>query len=149
MLVGVNVRIPQVVVGRSDVAGTRNGRRSDRVQPVAISGTAVAPTLEQPGCTSDPVTPGGPRRLCFGLGTERSFTLRSVDGPIPVSLGVPPGHTLLAPASPRFVVSMVPTTVTLRAMPFVAGFLVINREDGGMPVRIELTNSCTLPSGCS
>jgi hypothetical protein len=123
----------------------------DRVERVPISGAAVSGTLEPPGCTTDPSTSGGPRRLCFGAGTDRSFTLHAVSGPVVVTLGLPPGYTRLAPGSPSFVIGTgPPVTVTVRAtIPLTPGFLVINRGDGGMPVRIELTNACPVPPGCS
>lgn len=122
-----------------------------RVESVLVSGTAVAATLDSPGCTTDPATAGGSRRLCFGLGVQRSFTLTATDGPVPVRLAVPAGYTLVAPATIAFTVTPgAPVTVTLRgsSVPVTAGFLVINRDDGGTPVRLELTSVCPVPAGC-
>jgi hypothetical protein len=122
----------------------------DRVERVPLSGVALVAALEPPGCTTDPAAAGAPRRLCFGSGTDRSFTLLSTGGPIVVTLGLPSGYTLLAPGSSSFLVNTAtPVTVRLRAtVPLTPGFLVINRGDGGTPVRIELTNACPVPPGC-
>lgn len=123
----------------------------DRVENVPISGTAVAAMLDASGCTTDPATAGGPRRLCFGSGMQRSFTLTATGGPVPVRLALPAGYTLVAPATNPFTVTPgTPVTVTVRGttMPVTAGFLVINRDDGGMPIRLELTGTCPVPAGC-
>jgi hypothetical protein len=129
-----------------------NDGMMDRTESVPVSGTAVAGALDAAGCTSDPATAGGPRRLCFGSGIERSFTLTAAGAPVPVRLALPAGYTLVAPGTTTFTVTPgTPVTVTLRSAttPVTAGFLVINRDDGGLPVRLEATGTCPVPAACS